>query len=287
MKKHKLYVSCVLLIIFSLIGNILYYNAQQLDEPIVLEHYIEDRVYENQDVNMRFYYISNLNDNNKLSNVSFPKHDLTFYAQNGDAYDTTHYKANIAFLQAPYSLLNFDGNDEIILEDAVITYSNGLTQNVDIGKIILTKGGNNDLKSTMSSASNSGQVSQYYSLEDSITVNKVTSRLYDETNDFVYMHFVDNDSSNITFPVENTNIHDKKEDKIFLAIDELSLPHEASNSLEVFSYVKPEDEKRFNVYEMIYTLEFTYKDGKEGREDLLNLRYKPCFTNKLVSELVK
>ncbi|GMQ56695.1 hypothetical protein AN1V17_10890 [Vallitalea sediminicola] len=280
-------VGCLVLIIISLICNIFYYKAQQLEEPIILEHYIEDKLNENQDVDLNFYFITNLNDKSKILNVYFPKQDLLFYVDYRQEYETRYYRVNIVNLYLAYDDLNFNENDVVVLEDAVITYNNGLTQNVDIGKIILSNDRERGLESTMSGSSSSGQSSVCFKLNNSFIVNKITSRLYDETNDFVYMNFVDRTISNMGFPTKNVNVHDEKEDRVFIPMDQLPLPHEAINYMEVWSYVKPEDERRFNIYELCYTLEYTYKNGTVGKEDLLNIRYNPCFTAKLISELVK
>lgn len=277
----------LMLIIISLICNIFYYKAQQLEEPIILEHYIEDKLYENKDVDLTFYFITNLTDKSKLLNVYFPEQDLLCYVDYRQEYKSRYYRVNIVNLNLMYDDLKFNENGVVVLEDAVITYNNGLTQNVDIGKIILSLDRERSLDSTMSGVSTSGQSIECFKLDNSIIINRITSRLYDETNDFVYMNFVDRTISNMGFPADNVNIHDEKENRIFSHMNELPLPHEAINYVEVWSYVKPEDERKFNIYELCYTLEYTYKNGTEGKEDLLNIRHIPCFTEKLISELVK
>ncbi|GKX30186.1 hypothetical protein SH1V18_26660 [Vallitalea longa] len=286
-KKYKkvLIVGCIVIVI-SLISNIIYFKAQQLDKPIVLEHYIEKGIGKDQDIYLDFYYVTNRSDTSQLIEVYFPKQDLQSYVDYVNTYSTKYYKVNQLRLQILYSdLQNLDEN-EIILENAVLNYNNGLKQNVDMGEIILTRTKNNSLKSTSSGSSSSGESWEYYKLDKTITINKITSAFYNGTKDFVYMNFIDNyNISSTEIPIEEDEKLIQIGNKTYYPMKELKLPHKATKHIEVISYIRPDDERRFNIYEMRYTLEFTNKDGEEGSENLLNMRYIPCFTEKFINDL--
>lgn len=283
--KKILVIGCIVIMI-SLISNIIYYKLQQLDEPIVLEHYIEEGIGKDQDVFMDFYYMTNRSDTSRLVEVYFPKQDIQLYVDYANTYTSKYYKVNELRLRILYSELRDLNENEIRLENAVLHYNNGLEQKVDMGEIILTRTKNNSLKSTSGGSSNTGESWEHYVLDKSITIDKITSAFYDDTKDFVYMNFVDRyNTRSEEIPVEDDKPLIRIDNKIYYPMDELQLPHKAENYLNVINYVKPEDERRFNIYEMRYTLEFTDEDGEVGREDLLNIRYIPCFTEKFINNL--
>lgn len=300
--KKKILIVAVIACILSLIFNLINIQIHKIDEPIVLEHYLEVSL--QSEIDLRIHYITNRRDSIKINSIYFPKYDLTFYDKNfQDTNSLKYYNSNTAVLNTRLNLdqqKEYEEMENIILEDAVITYNNGLEQNMDIGKIVINNNKEKGLHSTVSSSSNTGLSKTMYKLENNITINDITSKFYEETSDFVKMRLVTNDELDNTLlsiseETDNDkimeieeNYNDKQKDVECYSVDELQLPFEAYNTLSVnTNFIMLDNDCKYNVYDIRYTLHFSDENGNEGSENLYNIRYSPYFTDKLVKELVK
>ncbi|QUH29226.1 hypothetical protein [Vallitalea guaymasensis] len=300
--KKKILIFGVIACIFSLILNIVNIQVHKISEPIVLEHYLEVSLHDEIDLSIN--YITNRRDSIKINRIYFPKYDLTFYDKNfQDTNSLKYYNSNTAVLNTRLNLdqqKEYEEMDNIILEDAVITYNNGLEQNIDIGKIIINNNKEKGLHSTMSSSSSTGFSKTVFELDNSIIINDITSELYEETHNFVKMNLVTNDELDNTLvnisketdkdkimEMEN-NYHNNQKDIVCYPVDELQLPFQAYNTLSVnTNFEMLDNDCKYNVYDIRYTLLSTDENGNEGSQSLYNIRYSPYFTDKLVKELVK
>lgn len=68
--QYKLYIG-ILIILVSLVGNIIYTNAQKLKEPIFFQHYYEERI-RNESCHIDINYITNADDNVEVISVFLP-----------------------------------------------------------------------------------------------------------------------------------------------------------------------------------------------------------------------
>ncbi|GMQ56696.1 hypothetical protein AN1V17_10900 [Vallitalea sediminicola] len=299
--KKKILIIGVIVCLVGLILNVINIQVHKIDEPIVLEHYLEVSLQDEFD--LRIQYITNRRDNIKMNSIYFPKYDLIFYDRNfQDTNSLKYYNRNTAVF---YTRLNEDQQKEyekmdyIILEDAVITYNNGLEQKVDIGKIIVNKNKERDLHNAMSSSSNTGLSKTMYKLDNNITINDITSKFYEETRDFVKMSLLTNDELdntllNISEETDDDkimeieeNYNNNQKDIECYPVDELQLPFEAYNTLSVnTNFEMLENDCKYNVYDIRYTLHFSDENGNEGSQSLYNIRYSPYITDKSVRELV-
>jgi hypothetical protein len=195
----------------------------------------------------------------------------------------------------------YENMKEIILEEAEITYNNGLMQKIDIGKIILNNEKAKGLDMKMSSSSNTGFSKTVFEFKNSsIVINNITSKFYEETQDFVKMNLVTKDElGNTIFNTSKGNTQDKtqKTEKDYeddqeeiecYRVDEMKLPFKANEMLKANTIFKMLDNDcKYNVYDIRYVLHFLYENGNEGRQNLYDIKYSPYFTDKLVREIVK
>ncbi|MCT4687651.1 hypothetical protein [Vallitalea sp.] len=300
--KKRILIIGVIACLISLILNIINIQVHKISEPIVLEHYLEVSLHDEIDLSIN--YITNRRDSIKINSIYFPKYDLTFYDKNfQDTNSLKYYNSNTAVLNTRLNLdqqKEYEEMDNIILEDAVIMYNNGLEQNIDIGKIIINNNKEKGLHSTMSSSSSTGFSKTVFELDNSIIINDITSKLYEETHNFVKMNLVSNDELDNTLvnisketdkdkimEIED-NYHNNQKDIECYPVDELQLPFQAYNTLSVnTNFEMLDNDCKYNVYDIRYTLHSTDENGNEGSQSLYNIRYSPYFTDKLVRQLVK
>ncbi len=192
-----------------------------------------------------------------------------------------------------------DNNTEkMILDEAVVTFNNGTKQTINLGKIIVDRGKDSGhLDSTMSSGSSSGESKVAYKVYKDITINEITTDLYEESKGLVKMVMYSNHGRDYTLSnleseerMAEMGRHDKnnKENISYVPLEAIQLPFKATKSLEVCTYIPtPEDERRFNVYDFRYALHFKDADGEEGIEYILNMDYRPFFTDRSLKQFVK
>ncbi len=136
------------LIIISIIGNYIYFQSKQLDEPLFINHYISREILEQDEVKLYFYYLTNKENPvkinylevggieaypenyhfNMLNNSQHPIHFVEEYNH--------HYlvQARITFRT---DMLPMEDNRLWSFEKMIVHLSNGEMTNVDIGKVII------------------------------------------------------------------------------------------------------------------------------------------------------
>ncbi|MGM8215929.1 hypothetical protein ACLIA0_10195 [Bacillaceae bacterium W0354] len=194
------------IIIVSFIINFTYFQIKQLDEPIVLEHYIE-LTYNADDLNIRptfeFYYLTNKDDTEARS-ITFG--DNYAYTQDqGFLFHQTNYIPHISefshyylkknlFEITPHNIKN---HDTYTFEDGEISFyrqKGNYNLSLDIGEIILRnyiydKDKYNKINQYRSGSGN-GLNSNFFLVNEAVTIEKIHMPFPDVTKDIgLKIHF--------------------------------------------------------------------------------------------------
>ncbi|QUI24595.1 hypothetical protein HZI73_20815 [Vallitalea pronyensis] len=296
--KKKALVIGLSLLLMSVIGNIWYYEAQRIDEPIVLQHYYEISLRQGENM-MEVYYITNKNDGAKLIDIYFPKYDLQMYVKHDQIYQYKYYDLHNDYMTFYISEDMEQANiDDMILDEAVVTFNNGIKQTIHIGKIMAGgRKGSGQIHGTMSGSSSTGEAKVVYEVHKDITIHHISTNLYEESKGLVKMAmYTDHgrvqarsNAGSKEKIQEQEHFHGKNIKTIpYVPIKDISLPFKATKSLEVCTYIPaPEDERKFNVYNLRYALHFEDVNGDQGIEYLLNIDYRPDFANRSLKDFIK
>ena len=150
----------IALIGLSLIITLLVLSKLKLDKPIFLKNYKEVELMENEEVysisgfDIELKYIANIKDKRKVSSVTFKEApELNFYASENNSmglmssYDYSNdnieshgrYGVHTVFLSLNSQKYDYEFDKELELSEATVTFDDGLTMEVDLGKVILYK----------------------------------------------------------------------------------------------------------------------------------------------------
>ncbi|WP_010676647.1 hypothetical protein [Bacillus timonensis] len=161
--KEKIFWVSLAVIVLSYIGNYLFFQSKQLDEPIFLEHYYELAINEQEEPMLTFYYVTNKSDTstvnfvriNGIETLSVANDDFFMWNPQEPQYEqefTHHYlkSVNVTFPAA------LEGDGPFIFSDMEVHFSDGQTVLADIGKVILLSSTDNHdvLETQISSSSN-------------------------------------------------------------------------------------------------------------------------------------
>lgn len=276
--KKILKVSIILVIISCVISVLSIYKIK-LDKPVFLKNYKEVEVREDNNIysmgtsNIELKYISNREDERVVNSIVFKEApELNFYASeqpyNGVGFffndnktteDYGRYSVHTIYLSFNPSEDKYDLSKEITLEKATVIFSDGLTMDVDLGKIILYEYGNENYSETplgtLSTEIRDESGSQIKVLvNDYIEVSKVYSSLFVDTKDL----FDFNIDKLGTMDSLNT-IYNKNEYLYFTL---------KFNNIE-------DIERKLYSYDIKPIIYFKDRNGKEYEERVYNIYYKP------------
>lgn len=302
-KIHYILYIGILMIIVSSIVNITYLKSQKLDKPVFFEHYYETLVYENDNRTMDFYYLTNADDKTKVVEIYFPdiNENIYFAVNNSNVTNYKYYnvtKVNVMMSLDKGTYLQMD--KEIVLENAVVYFSNGDNMEVDLGKIVIKKDDykNTSLDNVMSSVSNTDTSEYIFKAEEPIIINGITTSLLKESKGLIKMKIVADNSDDIRL-IEGLHgdnpekyeleLNKRNEEEVdYIAIEDIKLPISVKSILNIYTKFNINDEaKRFNFYRVLYSINYENLDGVKGSEKLLNVRYTPYFTDKNIKSFLK
>lgn len=281
--KTALRISGTLILLSFLISiSIIYYL--KLDNPVFLKSYKDIEVVENEGnyitsgYDIEIKYIANIEDNRKVSSIIFKDApNLNFYVSEnspmgiGQFYNYSNdniegygrYGIHTVFLNLNSHNYGYDLNDDIVLREATVTFNDGLTMDVDLGKLVLYKykspqenlvdevlyGQNIDISSE--GISKSG-----FYVEKYIQVSDIYSKLFEDTRDL------------FDFNINKTgSIEDR--DLIYNANDNLYFTSQ-------FNFIDDPERKLYS-YDIRPIIYFKDRDGKEYEKRVYNLTYNPSF----------
>jgi hypothetical protein len=259
-------------VLLCLIISIFFYMQFFLDKPVFLKHYYDLVIRE--DMRMNLHFITNSSDNIRINKIEFPQlpndfaHiELDYFtniSENGyfRSQTHTHYNYNELCLLIHVLGENENENEEsVILDKAVVHYSGGDSQEVDIGKIILHKNvkQTNMLTSEFTKSSNDNTSAEGFApadnIIDDIFIESIKSDLNDELEGIFELKLNGADVRDLSYPID-------------ISAGEI-LRFESRFKFE------PEDDRIYNVYDIHGRISVADSQGNKGIMRILNLYYNP------------
>ncbi|CAG9621488.1 hypothetical protein [Sutcliffiella rhizosphaerae] len=244
-------------------GNILYYNSQKLDKPIMLEHYYEFA--KEYDTNFRLHYITDLRETNDIVMVDFPEleqrgifiHFDQFFEQ-GNKYRHHQIKTlNLNTWDNPFK--GIDG--DIVINEMRAHLRNGETIIYPIGEIVWRDSSEVPFESTSGESSSDGTGYASFSVkEGSFEITDVNIRGGDRLGNFLIK------INNQPYEVRGrSNLQEQKG----------NTKHFTSNHLYVdYSLTFEEsDPNRWNFYNLMPTIVGTKENGNAFELDIYVSQY--------------
>ncbi|MFS1511400.1 hypothetical protein VQL36_03035 [Chengkuizengella sp. SCS-71B] len=147
--------------LLSFIGNYLFFQSEQLKEPIFLNHYYDFENYNDNDINLTFYYLTNKQDTFRIKNALINGIEVypvsyggfSMWSNNTQQYEQEfrhHYLKSVTF-SIPYNSISSSENLEEIwsIENMIVSFYDHPDINAEIGKVnIYTKQSENSILKT-------------------------------------------------------------------------------------------------------------------------------------------
>ncbi|HWL24114.1 MAG TPA: hypothetical protein VNR38_10260 [Ureibacillus sp.] len=193
MKDRYLWIG-LFIVVCSILGNSLYFQSKQLEQPIFLNHYYE--TYAQHESPLTFYYLSNISEPVEVSYVTIdgvtfqPSIHNVFTMWTNDPYipnyeqKFTHHYLQSVTLQFPVQDIPYAGKDGIwTFNEMRVTFTNGQTIDATIGevKVINTLNDTDALVERRASTDNYNK-SNYLSVLKPITINSITIPFSEEVS---------------------------------------------------------------------------------------------------------
>lgn len=187
-------------------GNIIYYEKHAIKEPLFIKHYYD---VDKGTGSFRLYYVQNINSKDKVINIALPEIgqqyvNFTELEQgNSDGRYYTLKTIMVNIFNADMDKIPDEYKNKLITK-AKISFSNGKTMDVNLGKIYLysDKNKNQDLKQRGMSASNDDTGSNTFYADKDTSITGINSRFYEEIKDVLQISINGKPLSNITFPIK-------------------------------------------------------------------------------------
>lgn len=256
----------LIIVLLFLIISIFFYIRFFLDEPVFLKHYYDLTIRENMRMNLHF--ITNSSDNRRISRIEFTQLpddfayiELDYFTNiNENGYLRSqkfkHYNYNEISLLI-HALGDNESEESVVLDKAVVHYSDGKSQEADIGKIILHKNAKqtNVLTSVFTKGGNDNTSAEGFKSADNIIIEGIKSDLDDELKGIFELKMEGEDVRNLNYPVN-------------ILADE-------TFRLESQFKFEPGDDRIYNVYDIHGRISTSDSQGNKGTRIILNLNYYP------------
>lgn len=282
--KTALKISGTLILLSFLISvSIIYYL--KLDNPVFLKSYKDIEIVEKEenyitsDYDIVIKYIANIEDERMVSSIVFKDApNLNFYVRENSPmgmmqfYDYSdnnievhgRYGIHTVFLNLSAYNYEYNLDNDIVLREATITFNDGLTMDVDLGKLVLYKYksskenlGDEILNSYSSESSSDGMSKSGFYVSKYIQVSDIYSKLFEHARDL------------FDFNINKTG-----------GLEERDLIYNANDNLYFTSQFKYIDdpERRLYSYDIRPVIYFKDRDGKEYEKRVYNVAYNPLFS---------
>lgn len=272
----------LILVSFLISISIIYYL--KLDNPVFLKCYKDIEVVENEgrymttSYDIAIKYISNIEDERSVVEIVFKEApNLNFYVRENSQmgimqfYDYSNdniegygrYGIHTVFLNLDSHNYGYDLDDDIVLREATVTFDDGFTMDVDLGKLVLYRYkssqenlGDEILKGYSTESSTDGRSKSGFYVSKYIQVSDIYSKLFEHTRDLV------------DFNINKVGGLDDRE-LIYNANDNLYFTSQ-------FNYIDDPERKLYS-YDIRPVIYFKDRDGKEYEKRVYNVTYNPFF----------
>lgn len=135
-------VAAFVLVAASWIGNVWYFQAQQLGKPMFLEHYVE--VIQESGDTIELYYLEDLHGDKKINTVFIPEYpEIRIESHTPNYKRYIHQQLGRIVLSMPIDssdLTHDQASDPSIIRTVSVVFNDGSIEEVDIGEIQLING---------------------------------------------------------------------------------------------------------------------------------------------------
>lgn len=261
----------VISIVLLFVINVAFYIQLKISEPVFLKHYYDLYIHHSGTL-IDIHYIADSSDERRIANIEFPQMPEEF-ARLSKIYDGfgpnegqkfAHFKYNVVSGSILYDTeVESEEIDSVVIDKAIITYSNGDKQEVDIGKIIIHKNfyPNDFIDTSYNSSSSDFTSSTGIRPTENITIESIGSTIDEKTSGFLVQTLDGVDFKDLTFPIKVAR-------------------GEEMDIKSKFLY-NTDNIKKYNVYEVHQLITSTNEEGSVGKHRLLNIDYEPihAFSN--------
>lgn len=205
MKKNFLWVGMVLAHL-SWLGNSIYFSINQLETPIILKQYQE--IEQGENTPLQVHYITNRHNPVEITSIELPglftypapnNYSGTFYidAENpGQSFlqQFRHHTLKAFSFEIDKNQLkeNLDKNGKFEFQQATVYFTDGTSQQVDLGNIGFAKMNHGDIFSHMaSSSSNQNEDGLLMKTERAFTLQKLQYPFEDQLHEHLHVNIVD------------------------------------------------------------------------------------------------
>lgn len=260
----------------------------KLEKPVFFKNYCElsspfyrnaEGAIEQQEIAIAMQYVTNISDQRTIVDVRFPEAPqlnvsvaqsnfntaaFVFGPDAEQTQGTTYGRYSLRMVTAAVSLPNPEeelrDQENIVLTQAVVVYQNGESQEIPLGKIILSYRflEEDPLEPRTSTSSSDGTSSAFLFAKDDICILDVSSPLQEEFRDMI-------------------EITINKKD--YESIDRM--PIKKGNSVEIFTKMKITSDSlnRYDTYKIVPEMIYEDSNGKQFREKIYNMDYIPYHLN--------
>lgn len=298
----------VLIIIASIwVGNISYYLSQQIDEPIFMKHYYEERV--SGEYNIKLLYLVNKNRDIDVSWIEIPgisnsRFNINeFPRQRFNHQDLNQITITISEKDLEVPL----GTEEFIIDEVVVYYTNGKNKKVNIGEIRINKYEHkNDKLITWNSSGSSSNNTGYsmLNINRDMKIIDINTPLLNRLKEF-FQVYIDEDQNKLSnLSEKQKRMEEGKEDSAYshrenndmffnldgIVLDDIKFPLKLNKGDKLklnYSFSpKNDNDRSYNYYILNMTITGETSEGIKFNENI-RMDYEPYFSNSDIRKIVK
>ncbi|WP_422658371.1 hypothetical protein ACK8P5_22110 [Paenibacillus sp. EC2-1] len=282
----------IVMVAVSWIGNVWYFKAQQLGEPLFLEHHIEMTAIAGDIFDL--YYLEDLNGEKKVSSISIPDFpEIRITTQQPDYQRYSHQQLGRFIMSLPSDIAGLgmdDADTPKIIRTAFVQFNDGTSKEVDIGEIRLKKLFIDKDKSPVkwSSGGSSSDLAGF----DTVQIERPVSLQGIKTN---YLSLIKSGQLKLYIdtitesPGTTFQMNESEDGGILLEgvpFQELELPQKFHKGDAIhFSYKYIPEEISADIYSIHLEIEFMEED--QLWDHTIHIKFAPSFTEKAIRNLVR
>jgi len=182
----------IVLIVLIWTANLVYFETQQLSEPLVLNSYYE--LHLREIVTFDIYYLMNKGDDNRLIQVILPEgRSLRVDSDNTESTYTHHNLKRASVIMNKDDIEGLLDDGDYSFTDVELKFSNGEKVNTEIGEIIIHQGQEDDLDDSplqfsSGGSSNNNMGFTILSVKKPVVIHSLNYQWQEELKDFLQIY---------------------------------------------------------------------------------------------------
>lgn len=282
------------------LGNILYFQTQQLDGPFFLKHYYDVKVNENGMTRIELYYVTNKQE--QILNVFIPGMDFTRVSYDGVYQDFPHYQIKKAVVEVDRM-----NKEEVLTHTKLdVQFAHAGLIEYEIGEIIFRLSITTDTETESPvrflAAGSSSDYTGYslFEMVEPVQLVEIDFPFHHALKDelHIFVDFDNDDINGFKEKLQSSELDEEMEEFVRkhmwnvqgIELNNLPLPiaFEKNDSVKVNSAFMFDETslQKHSVYEFSIRLLFETEDGMKTVVRS-HLNYQPYFSNRDIRELAK